>query len=429
MFYRCYIERFKAPIHLHILIVPSWYRASKADTQGSFFREQAFALYKAGHQVGIVHPQHRSMRQWQSTFTGKYGFDIEDDNGIPTLRMHTMTWFPRQIPYLNYWLWVRNGIALYEAYVSRYGAPDVVHAHATLYGGLLAWTIQQRYQIPFAITEHGTAYARNLFAPWELKMAAKAVAAADARLAVSEAFCQEISRFIGSQWQPCANVVPESFTTYPLALTKQAKATEINETKPFVFTTVAYLSVRKGIHHLITAFASAFGGDKTARLKIGGDGGERDRLEALAAELNISDQVVFLGALDREAVREAIAQTDVFVLASQYETFGVVVIEALALGKPVIATRCGGPNQVVQSQDGLLIEPENVPALTQALQHMRDRADEYDAKTIRQNCIARFGEQALVDRLLPIYEEISGLQDRTQSRTQNNAAKDLAPYA
>ena len=407
---------------MHILIIPSWYRSSKADTQGSFFREQAFALAKRGYQIGIIHPQHRSMRQWRSTFSGQYGFDLEIDKennemgdvfSIPTLRMHTMAWFPRQIPYLNYWLWVRNGLKLYRHYVKRFGTPDAIHAHTMVYGGLLAWNIQRRHGIPFAITEHGTAYARNLFAPWELKLASQAAADADARLAVSETFCQELNGFIGSQWTPCANVVPTSFTDCALPQT---------EKEPFIFTAVAYLSPRKGIHHLISAFAKAFKTDQTAVLRIGGDGKIKAELAALAQQLGIAEQVVFLGALDRAGVRSLVAKTDVFVLASQYEPFGVVVIEALALGKPVIATRCGGPNQVVREQDGLLVEPENVEAMAAALRYMKTNSSRYDAQEIRQSCIERYGEDALVKRLAPIYRRIS-------TQTQQAIAQEPAQYA
>ena len=404
---------------VHVLIVPSWYRSSKTDTQGSFFREQAIALKKRGHQVGIIYPQHRSMRQWKSTFTGPYGFAFEDDRGIPTLRMHTMTWFPRQFPYLNYWLWVRNGLTLYRSYVDKFGVPEVVHAHGMIYGGLLAWNIQTQYKVPFVVTEHGTAYARSLFAPWELKLAARAAAAANVRLAVSEAFCEELHHFIGSWWEPCPNVVPSRFTKYD-------RPNSSSDEKAFVFTDVAYLSKRKGIHHLITAFAAAFGEGENVVLKIGGDGKERASLEALAKQLGVSDRVVFLGALDREGVRDLMAQTDVFVLASQYETFGVVVIEALALGKPVIATKCGGPNLVVREQDGLLVEPEDVGAMTQALLYMKNRINDYDSQEIRSACVARYGEQALVDRLVPRYESVSIGQ---KAGGADESAKDLRKSA
>ena len=384
---------------MHVLIVPSWYRASKTDTQGSFFREQALALLKHGHQVGIIHPQHRSMRQWQTTFSGKYGFSLENDCGIPTLRMHTMTWFPRQIPWLNYLLWVRNGLTLYRRYVERYGQPDIVHAHGMIYGGLLGWKIKSRYRVPFVVTEHGTAYARKLVTPWQIKLATKAATQADCRLAVSEAFCNELAVFIGSHWQPCANVVSSMFTNYPLAESQ-------SDCQKFTFVSVAYLTERKNMHLLITAFAQAFKNDVGVCLKIGGDGKERQRLELLAQELNVDDRIIFLGALERDEVRNAIATADSFVLASQYETFGVVVIEALALGKPVIVTRCGGPNLVVTKQDGLLVPPGDINAMAEAMQKLRRGSKYYDAQSIRDGCVSRFGEAAIAQRLSEIYQNV-----------------------
>lgn len=385
---------------MHILIIPSWYRDSKQDTQGSFFREQALALAKYGLQVGVIHPQHRSMRQWKSVLTGRYGFAAEDDNGIPTLRMHTMTWFPRQIPYINAYLWIRNGLTLYRRYVKQYGQPDLIHAHGMIYGGLLAWNIQTRYKIPFVITEHGTAYARKLFAPWELRLAAKAAASANCRLAVSEAFCQELTGFLGGHWAACPNVVSHQFTNYPLGLKRTTAAA------PFTFIKVAYLSERKGIHHLIAAFAKAFRHDSNTYLKIGGDGRERRRLEALAIELGVADRVIFLGALNRHEVRDHMAAADALVLSSQYETFGVVVIEALALGKPVVATRCGGPNYVVREADGLFVPPGDVEAMAEAMLYLKDNWHSYNAQAIRTACINRFGEVAIAQRLCAIYDDI-----------------------
>ena len=79
-------------------------------------------------------------------------------------------------------------------------------------------------------------------------------------------------------------------------------------------------------------------------------------LEALVQEKALTEQVTFLGSLTREQVRQEVSEADAFVLSSEYETFGVVVIEALALGKPVIATRCGGPESIVVPSVGYLVE-------------------------------------------------------------------------
>ena len=361
--------------------------------------------------MGIIFPQHRSMRQWQSLFLGKYGFDREDDRGIPTLRMHSMTWFPRQFPYLNYFHWVWHGLDLYQRYVALFGTPDVIHAHTMIYGGLLAWNIQSRYGIPFVITEHCTAYSRGLFAPWEIRLASKAAAQANYRMAVSETFCNELNHFLGSDWHPCPNVVSPQFTDYPLDIKSPSDSA-------FEFITVAYLTERKGIHNLIRAFARAFKDDSTTYLTIGGDGKEREPLESLAIELGVGDRIAFLGALSREEVCLQMAKADAFVLASRYETFGVVVIEALALGKPVIATRCGGPNSVVREQDGLLVPPEDVEALASAMLKLKDNRHQYDSQEIRNACKARYGESAIAERLRTVYGEICIEHQTRRSRAK-----------
>lgn len=182
----------------------------------------------------------------------------------------------------------------------------------------------------------------------------------------------------------------------------------------FGFVNIALLTEKKGVHNLIRAFAKSFPKDPSVVLDIGGDGTERPRLEALAVNLGVTDRVRFLGALDRDQVAQAMARANAFVLASRYETFGVVVIEALALGKPVIATRCGGPESIVREQDGLLVPPDDIDALAEAMRTMRSNYGRYQSADIRANCIARYSEQAVVERLTRVYTQV--LHDHDQTR-------------
>lgn len=78
---------------------------------------------------------------------------------------------------------------------------------------------------------------------------------------------------------------------------------------------------------------------------MGGDGPERENLQKLAQTLNIEEAVIFTGALSRENVRLLMAESTCFVCLVMWKHFGVVVIEALSQGMPVIATKCGGLNQ------------------------------------------------------------------------------------
>ncbi len=225
---------------------------------------------------------------------------------------------------------------------------------------------------------------------------------ASCRIAVSKPFGTLLQDYFGikaGQWETVPNIVSNHFADYPISRSRRTK-------NSFIFLCVALLSPKKAIDNLLVAFALSFKGNLQVIMRIGGDGSERQKLEKLAQSLGIKRQVYFLGALTREQVAREMAKTDVFVLPSHYETFGVVVIEALALGKPVLATRCGGPESILRSQDGELV-PVNAPqALAAAMQKMYREINKYNSQEIRKTCLVRFGETSVVARLMAEYERI-----------------------
>ncbi|MFX4528015.1 glycosyltransferase family 4 protein, partial [Acinetobacter baumannii] len=75
---------------MHILILPSWYPNFKGDINGSFFREQALALKENGNKVGVIYPQIRSLRDIKGIFIKPYGCHVENDDGVLTLRWHSV---------------------------------------------------------------------------------------------------------------------------------------------------------------------------------------------------------------------------------------------------------------------------------------------------------------------------------------------------
>ena len=127
----------------------------------------------------------------------------------------------------------------------------------------------------------------------------------------------------------------------------------------------------------------------------------------------MKNQVHFLGHLSRELVRQEMLNADCFVLSSLVETFGVVLIEALACGLPVVATRCGGPQDMVHPGNGLLVEPDDASSLSLALEQIVARADEYRPEQLREDCLRRFGPAAFVARATALFENAIG---RTAAR-------------
>jgi len=124
------------------------------------------------------------------------------------------------------------------------------------------------------------------------------------------------------------------------------------------FLSVGSLDKNKDHQLLISGFAAHFRG-RQARLRIAGDGPLRRTLISQTARLGISHQVEFLGRMPREEVWREMARADCLVLTSRYETFGVVLIEALACGTPVVATKVGAAAEIVTAESGYLVNPDD----------------------------------------------------------------------
>jgi glycosyltransferase involved in cell wall biosynthesis len=151
---------------------------------------------------------------------------------------------------------------------------------------------------------------------------------------------------------------------------------------------------------LLQAFARTFGQDPSVQLRIGGSGPLDGRLREEACRLGVAARVVFLGHLDRARVAEELAACDAVVSTSQLETFGVVLIEAMAFGKPVVATRCGGPQDFVGEGQGILADLD-IGSVASALQVIRGAS--FDPQAIRAHCLGWFGAEAFFHRLMALY--------------------------
>jgi glycosyltransferase involved in cell wall biosynthesis len=398
-----------APAHrddIHVLVIPSWYPARPGDISGSFFREQALALHWHGCQLGVIYPQLRSLRHWRGLAGSERGVRREFDQGMPVLRSPGVNPFPLFHGAACRW-WVRHGLKLYRLYVAEFGRPDVVHAHASLYGGALARQLWLRDGVPYVLTEHSSMYPRGRVSRVQARIAREAARDARRRFAVSASFGAFLEGYFGADvgsWEVMPNIVDASFGERPLG----EPATEGR----FAFLTVGGLNENKGIHLLFEAFARGFADQPSVSLRIGGHGPERARLERLAVQLGIADRVTFLGALTRQQVAEELARAQALVHPSRYETFGVAIVEALAMGRPVVATRCGGPEGIVTARDGLLVPVDDIEALARAMRELREHIDRYDAAAIRLACLERFGEGAVVAQLRDTYETVAGRAPR-----------------
>ncbi|WP_353929808.1 glycosyltransferase family 1 protein [Okeanomitos corallinicola TIOX110] len=174
---------------------------------------------------------------------------------------------------------------------------------------------------------------------------------------------------------------------------------------------------RKGIETLVRAVReSKFFGDKNLKLIIGGgstpgnsDGRERDRIEGIVKELGMSECTIFPGLLKQEILPTYYAAADVCVVPSHYEPFGLVAVEAMACGTPVIASDVGGLQfSVVNENTGLLVPPQDVTAFSHAIDRILENPEWRAAlgKSANMRVMSKFSWDGVASQLDSLYTEL-----------------------
>jgi glycosyltransferase involved in cell wall biosynthesis len=382
-----------------IVIVASWFPSANDPVSGVFVRDQALALAER-YDVSVVAPQHVG---WASGFRGRRQPIIER---VGSLTVHRDVCLR---PRLARWLLAPTFLhALHRALdrMERAGqSPDLLHAHVVLPAGWAARRAGDQRDLPVVLTEHSGPFSVHLRTPWQRWLVRDAMANGPV-LAVSPSLQQAIIAAVPSaQVAVVGNLVATRFFTPGPRQNVCSGRTRL--------LCVALLTQEKGVQYLLEAAVKLVGrGINGFEIEIGGDGSDRVRLEQLAARLGLADRCRFLGLLSREQVRERMQHCDAFILPSLGETFGLVLGEAMACGKPVIATRCGGPEFVVDDATGVLVPPADSAALADAIARFIHGQAHFDPVHVRASVVRRFGEAVFLDQMTAVYERAWAARDR-----------------
>lgn len=378
---------------MHIMFIPSWYSNVRNKVHGSFFKEQASELQKAGVKVTVAYNE-----VWPLTMIGKIheekGLNYNIEDGLKTYRYKNYNYIPKNA--LMFKVFNKRMEKLYKEIVKKEGPIDIIHAQSSLWGGISAAYISEKYNIPLVITEHSSVergpYVKNSYVPFikdSYKKAKKVIT-------VGNGLKNEIQDLSGrNDIEVIGNLVDLSKFTIKKRI----------QNEKFIFFSLAFLEGEKGFDTLIKAFAKKFK-DKEAMLYIGGDGSQRAWLEALAQENGVKKQIIFLGALSRDDVAKWMNKCDCFVLPSRYETFGVVYIEALASGRPVIGALNGGAEDIINNLNGYLVPIDDIDKLAEKMLELYKKIDSYNEEEIRSDCLKRFSPEVIVNKIISVYKEV-----------------------
>lgn len=378
-----------------VLIVPSWYRTDSNPTLGSFFREQAMMLAKSGVEVIIVD----ATFQGRADYTSKRCFRMrkEIDERILTYSYVVPAMGLNRTQGCGVHIFYRNLRKLYKQIVQDGHCIEIIHAHSYLPAGMAAVWLGQQERIPVVVTEHASDVLGKCLSRRRIDYLRETVEGAQAFLCVSNALKRAVRELSGSTKE--IRVVYNAVSSLFQYCSRETKNT-------FRFISIGNLVESKRFDLVICAFAAAFHGKQQIQLEIVGEGIQKDRLQKLTKRLEIEQQVHFTGRLSRAEVAAALEQSEVFVLPSNVETFGVVYVEAMACGVPVIAARNGGAEDIVSENVGSLVAVGSQTELSEAMKKMYSEYAKYDKQAISEECQRKFGEKVITQAILDVYDEI-----------------------
>lgn len=369
---------------MHVLVIPSWYQSSFNRLSGVFFKDQAVALSEKVEKVGVIAPVLISLKDIIKTKSTSFYEECNQDGNL----------YEQVRPILAFPFWKRLnrmvqfyiGKKMLNQYVQKFGIPDVVHLQSTLAGELALW-MQNRYKVPFIVSEHWSAFLQNRATKSEIELAHKVFDKSKCNIAVSSYFASQLKKQFQKEFKVIANSVDISFFKTIKSSYKQT-----------TFLQVAHLDDNKNQEMLVKAF-SHLSQQENITLTIVGGGRKKNhkKLKNLIKSLNLAEKIRLYGVANREKVRELMQQSHCLVISSYVETFGVVAIEAMACGIPVVSTKCGGPEDIINTKTGLLCEI-NEEAICEAMQEALTR--NWDSSYIRHYAESNFSKASFVENIL-----------------------------
>lgn len=376
---------------MNIVILPTSFPNFYNETSSIFVQDQAQAMSKLSVNVNVVGAIPISLKEIVKKKALHFGNVKYIKNNV-SVHLFLYPSIPKLKKVNNFFRNKINNFLLNKTHKER--EIDVIHVHNST-AGLAALTMYEKKNIPYIITEHSSAYLRNLVSKSEIVNYKHIYKNASCRIAVSKQFCEILEGVFALDFTYIPNIVSQDF----FYCKKKSKK------RDFTFITVANLLKNKNQELLIKAFAKTFR-NKKVRLLILGAGPEFYNLQNLISRLNIDKKITLYGKANRDNVIFELQNSDAFVLTSIYETFGVVLIEAMACGLPVISTRSGGPNSIITSQDhGELIE-NNVDELSEKMCKIYRNYEMYDKNEISNYVKENFSEKVIANKINNILKAI-----------------------
>lgn len=377
---------------LNILIIPSWYPNEKDPLWGNYFIRQAKELNNYAN-VSMLHINRVGIKEINKLFKAKKtdGYDdkLYDFKFYKTsiLNMKSLS-----IDY-SFKLYAIAAYKAYKKFILNIGKPDIILVESILPAGIAAKYISGKENIPYIIHEHSEDIMKN-----ELykKYVNEIIIEADNYMAVNK----NMKKIIMNLGRKNCNIVPNFIDCSKYNISK-------SNNKNFTLLSISNFYKVKAIDILLKALELVINKYKVkdVRLKIVGTGEYKDYYVNIANELKLNKYVEFTGYISNDKIPEVISKCDALCVSSTFETFCIPIIEAFASGIPVISTKCNGPMEIVNKDNGILVHINDIEKYAKAIIKMKENYKKYNRKDIRKYALSNYDKSVICKNIIKICED------------------------
>ncbi|OGT37984.1 MAG: hypothetical protein A3F11_03165 [Gammaproteobacteria bacterium RIFCSPHIGHO2_12_FULL_37_14] len=392
---------------MKVLCLTPWFPSHRQDQNGNFIFASVEALADLGHEVTVL-----VTTPWRPKAAGVLSKDwvkkkIHVEQFSEKLNLHACSYLsiPRSYFYsFTHWQYRKFVNPLLEKLIRRHGC-QLIHAHTEL-AGVSAVDVGQKLGVPSVLTLHGISTepklyvgnTRKILFEYAMAKTSRVVLVGNPLLNFAKQFVSNSDHFriVSNGFRTCAHNAVNNKKHWP--------------TKQLRFISVSNLQESKGIDINLRALAKLNSmGIVDWEYKIIGDGREKNRLGLLIKELNLSQQVDFLGACDQDEVYKQLTKADVFILPSYLEAFGIAYLEAMSCGLLTVGIEGQGSQAFIEhGKTGFLAQPKNIDSLVDILRVIFQYPEKsgFIAESGKNHVHQNFTWHSHATNLIKIYEEL-----------------------
>jgi len=351
-------------------------------------RDQVRLLRHEGLSIDLVHADLNVAYLWHGHVTRK--LVIRADQAGNKDYVITAPFWPKNSK-CGLHGYIRSYSALVDHYILKEGRPDIIHAHTYLGAGV-AKKVKQQFEIPYIVTEHYTGWLNGKISADHKKLGIEAFATADQILAVSHTLKDRLEFFTKRNVQVVPNFIDGKLFGFALP----------PKDPPFTLLNIGDLVARKQPAKAIKIVKKLLSKGSSVQLKIIGDGPLKEELQSRVKKLGIEQSIHFLGTLSKYDVAKEIRKSHIIIHTSKLETFGIVALESLFVGRPVVAFDNSLPDEIKKLVGVYTSSQDTMSGLTTMLANLISNYSKINLEKISDTAQSVFNTSEIANNISSI---------------------------